>query len=123
MPELRKDPIVGRWVIIATERIQRPSDYRAQRIDPDRSAICPFCPGHEDRTPREILALRPATGPGAAPNAPGWAVRVFPNKYPALKIEGELDREGDGVYDRMNGIGAHEVIVETPDHDRELEDL
>ena len=57
---------------------------------------------------------------GGAPNAPGWDVRVVPNKFPALQVEGALDREGEGMFDRMNGIGAHEVIIETPDHDETL---
>jgi UDPglucose--hexose-1-phosphate uridylyltransferase len=119
MPELRKDPIVGRWVIIATERARRPADYKSHDEGPS-PGLCPFCPGHEDKTPPEVLAYRPTDGPAASRNVPGWNVRVFPNKFPALMIEGNLNREGDGVYDRMNGIGAHEVIVETPDHGKQL---
>jgi len=57
---------------------------------------------------------------GSAPNTPGWELRVVPNKFPALQVEGTLDREPDGMFDRMNGIGAHEVIIETPHHDRSL---
>ncbi len=121
MPELRKDPITGRWVIIATDRLKRPNHYQRsvelRRSDP---AICPFCPGHEGETPSEILTLR---SDGSLPNTPGWTVRAVPNKYPALRIEGELDREGLGVYDKMNGVGAHEVIIETPNHNEDLSDL
>jgi UDPglucose--hexose-1-phosphate uridylyltransferase len=80
---------------------------------------CPFCYGNEDKTPGEIFAIRPS-GP---PNAPNWQVRVIPNKYPALRVEGTLNSRGYGLYDVMNGIGAHEIIVETPDHDRGLADL
>ncbi|MFL5302798.1 MAG: galactose-1-phosphate uridylyltransferase [Anaeromyxobacteraceae bacterium] len=117
MPELRRDPIVGRWVIIATERARRPTEV-PRNPDPAPPGLCPFCPGHEDKTPREVyVAGRPPT---AAANSPGWKVRVVPNRYPALMIEGELEREADGIYDRMNGIGAHEVIIETPDHTRDL---
>jgi UDPglucose--hexose-1-phosphate uridylyltransferase len=120
MPELRRDPIVGRWVIIATERAKRPSDL-TRKVDPAPVALCPFCPGHEDKTPREVyVSGRPHSAP---PDSPGWGVRVVPNRYPALKIEGDLDRQGEGIYDRMNGIGAHEVIIETPDHARETKDL
>ncbi len=120
MPELRRDPIVGRWVIIATERARRPSDVPRVRDDQE-SVLCPFCPGHEDKTPREVYAAgRPA---GAAANTPGWKVRVVPNRYPALMIEGDLEREANGIYDRMNGVGAHEVIIETPDHRRDVESL
>jgi len=120
MPELRRDPIVGRWVIIATERAHRPSDlFHIQ--DAAQGGLCPFCPGNEDKTPREVHVVgRP---PAAPPNGPGWKVRVVPNRYPALKIEGDLDRAAEGIYDRMNGIGAHEVVVETPDHARQLRDL
>jgi UDPglucose--hexose-1-phosphate uridylyltransferase len=121
MPELRKDPIVGRWVIIATERIKRPNDF-ITHSEP-RRGLCPFCPGQESMTPPELLAHRPADGPGARPNAPGWRLRAFPNKFPALRVEGTLDRHGDGIYDCMNGIGAHEVIVETPEHGRRFSDL
>jgi UDPglucose--hexose-1-phosphate uridylyltransferase len=122
MPELRKDPIVGRWVIIATERARRPHDFKVERELP-KSGVCPFCPGHEDKTPPEILAYRPADGPAARANAPGWSLRVFANKFPALMVEGNLDREGDGVYDKMRGVGAHEVIVETPDHNKSFSQL
>jgi UDPglucose--hexose-1-phosphate uridylyltransferase len=112
VPELRKDPVTGRWVIISTDRSKRPSDFRVERASLIGAEFCPFCAGHENMTPAEVLAFRN----GGAPNAPGWDVRVVPNKYPALQVEGNLDREGEGLFDRMNGIGAHEVIIETPDH-------
>ena len=113
MSELRKDPIVGRWVIISTERAKRPTDFKPRRTDA-KPGLCPFCPGNEDKTPPEILAYRDN---GTAPNAPGWRVRVVPNRFPALSIEGKVDRKGEGMFDRMNGIGAHEVIIESPQHD------
>lgn len=119
MPELRKDPITGRWVIISSDRAKRPSDYGRAPVAPSGQGFCPFCYGNESKTPPEILAYR-AEG---APNSPGWTVRVVPNKFPALGIEGELARQGDGVYDKMNGIGAHEVIIETPDHSQTLATL
>jgi len=118
MPELRKDPIIGRWVIISTERGKRPM-ITESLARPDGDGVCPFCPGNEDLTPPEILAYR---GGGAA-NGPGWRVRVVPNKFPALRVEGELDKNGEGLYDKMNGVGAHEVIIETPRHDLQLADL
>lgn len=113
MPELRKDPVMGRWVIIATERAQRPSDFQKDPEPPATPAPCAFCPGQEEKTPPEILAYREA---GTPRNKPGWWCRVVPNKYPALRIEGTAQRQGYGIYDRMDGTGAHEVIVETPDH-------
>ena len=120
MPELRRDPVVGRWVIISTERARRPSDFTFTPARPQGAVPCVFCPGQESRTPEEILAVRE---PGRAANGPGWQVRVVPNKFPALRIEGELEPSGEGIYDRMNGIGAHEVIIETPDHTATLADL
>ena len=113
MPELRKDPIHGRWVIISTERSRRPSDFTAEERRPI-GGFCPLCEGNEDRTPPEILAFRDN---GTPPDSPGWTLRVVPNKFPALRIEGELDREGEGIYDKMNGVGAHEVVIETPRHE------
>jgi len=116
MPELRKDPILGRWVIISVERGKRPTDFvsPAQR---KKGGFCPFCPGNEYTTPPEILAFRPG---GSKPNEPGWTLRVMPNKFPALQISGELMKQGEGLYDKMNGIGAHEVIVDTPEHNLSL---
>ena len=119
MPELRKDPIHGRWVIISTERSRRPSDFATEERR-STGGFCPLCEGNEDRTPPEIIAFRDN---GTPPNSPGWTLRVVPNKFPALRIEGELDREGEGIYDKMNGIGAHEVVIETPRHQETLATL
>jgi UDPglucose--hexose-1-phosphate uridylyltransferase len=116
MPELRKDPIHGRWVIISTERSRRPSDFIPEERKP-LGGFCPLCEGNEDRTPPEIIAYREN---GTPPNSPGWTLRVVPNKFPALRIEGDLNREGEGIYDKMNGIGAHEVVIETPRHSETL---
>ena len=104
-------------MIISTDRRKRPNDFRFERATTLGRDQCPFCPGHEDMTPPEVLAYRQN---GSAPNTPGWELRVVPNKFPALQVEGALDREPDGMFDRMNGIGAHEVIIETPHHDRSL---
>jgi UDPglucose--hexose-1-phosphate uridylyltransferase len=117
MPELRRDPVTGRWVIIASERAKRPQDFIREPVKL-KGGFCPFCAGNEAKTPPEILAYRPAENGDKAPkDAPGWFVRVVPNKYPALEIEGDLDRQAEGIYDRMNGMGAHEVIIETPQHE------
>lgn len=112
MPQLRKDPITSRWVIISTERGKRPLDFPATP-PPRQLGFCPFCPGNEDKTPPEIMAYRNNGGPS---NQKGWSLRVVPNKFPALQIEGELDRAGEGIYDKMHGLGAHEVIIESPSH-------
>jgi UDPglucose--hexose-1-phosphate uridylyltransferase len=116
MPELRKDPITGRWVIISTERRKRPGDFRLDHPAHPPSTFCPFCAGNEQHTPPEILAYRRSGGP----NGPGWDVRVIPNSQPALQVEGALDRRGEGLFDKMHGIGAHEVFIENPDHNATL---
>jgi len=119
MPELRKDPVVGRWVIISTERSRRPGHFTPESGN-GAQAFSPFTEGREEMTPPEVYAAR---APGSRRDAPGWSVRVVPNKFPALEIEGTLDRRGEGLYDKMNGIGAHEVVIETPDPALQLADL
>jgi len=119
MPELRKDPLVGRWVIVATERTRRPNDFSDHQNYASEPPINPFAAGNEHLTPPEIFAIRE---PGSSPNGPGWKVRVVPNKFPVLRVEGALEKEGEGIYDHMSGIGAHEVVIETPRHDCQLEE-
>jgi len=119
MPELRKDPIVGRWVIIATDRAKRPVVPRVESMPPG-PGYCPFCEGQEDKTPFEIISYRDRN---TRPNEKGWRVRVVPNKFPALQIEGDLNKRGEGIYDKMNGIGAHEVIIECPFHEITIANL
>jgi UDPglucose--hexose-1-phosphate uridylyltransferase len=121
LPELRKDPIVGRWVIISSDRAKRPNDFFREAVK-IKGGFCPFCYGNESKTPPEIQAYRPSNNGGmpAPRDTPGWTVRVVPNKFPALGIEGNLDRQAEGMFDKMNGIGAHEVIIETPDHNATL---
>ncbi len=120
MPELRKDPIVGRWVIIATERARRPDQFNEQTKEDAPEPPCPFCEGHESQTPPEIHSIRPKRTP---PNTPGWDLRVVSSISPFLRIEGELDRRGKGLYDLMNGIGAHEIVIETKQHIANMADL
>ncbi len=112
MSVLRKDPLSYGWVIFAEETYQRPT--APCPVGEDLApADCPFCEGNEDRTPPEIRAIRPID---SKPNSRGWQVRTIPNQFAVLRIEGNLERRGEGLYDMMNGVGAHEVIVETPDH-------
>jgi UDPglucose--hexose-1-phosphate uridylyltransferase len=120
LPELRKDSIIGRWVIISTERGKRPTDFVRESVQIKGTGFCPFCMGNESKTPPEVLAYGRN---GGGRDTPGWTVRVVPNKFPALGIEGDLDRQGEGLFDKMNGVGAHEVIVETPDHQQTLATL
>ncbi|MFH1347310.1 MAG: galactose-1-phosphate uridylyltransferase [Candidatus Margulisiibacteriota bacterium] len=124
MPELRKDPISERWVVISTERGKRPTDFKMPSVAEESAgsggAKCPFCNGNEAKTPPEIKAWRK---PGTMPNTPGWDIRVVQNKFPALTLEGDINRTGMGVFDMMSGIGAHEVIVETPNHETNIPDM
>jgi len=119
LSEFRWDPLKGTWVIIENQRVRHPGEFL---IDRQKSSItiCPFCPGQEGKTPPEVYALRPGD---TAANGPGWQVRVVPNKFPVLRIEGQLNQQSDGLYKSMHGIGAHEVIIETVDHKRSLAQL
>jgi len=119
MSELRRDPIGGRWVIVDTDHPNTPEDFEHETHH-WRPGSCPFCYGSESQTPLEIDAFRDHN---TAPNTPGWQVRVVSNKFPALQIEGDLDRRGLGIYDMSNGIGAHEVLIETPYHHKDIPDL
>ncbi|MGE5279888.1 MAG: galactose-1-phosphate uridylyltransferase [Deltaproteobacteria bacterium] len=119
MPELRRDPIIGRWVIIAVERARRPKGVRPA-TPPVEEQECPFCEGKEGMTSPEIHAIRKE---GTAPNTPGWQTRVVPSRTPFLKIEGKITHRGKGLYDVINGIGAHEVIIESPAHVANMADL
>ncbi len=117
MPELRRGPTSNRWVIVAPERAKRPSDFQAQEggTPADEPKTCPFCRGNEGMTPPEIAR---SDGSGE------WRVRVVPNKYPALQEYKELGREAvSGLFDRMHGVGAHEVVIESPEHHSGLPDM
>ena len=118
MSILRKDPVSGGWVIMAEDRARRPQECTSEsRPSEPEEKFCPFCEGHESSTPPEVLSVR---GANARANAEGWSLRVVPNRAAVLRIEGDLNRSGDGIYDMMNGVGAHEVVVETPRHDARI---
>lgn len=119
MPELRKDPITNQWVIIATERGKRPTQF--PKLEEERmGGYCPFCPGNETNTPSEVLSYRAMN---TVKDTEGWWLRVVPNKFPALKIDGPLKRSGDGMFDMITGYGVHEVLIESPSHDNTFADL
>ncbi|MGB8952376.1 MAG: galactose-1-phosphate uridylyltransferase [Candidatus Aminicenantales bacterium] len=125
MSQLRKDIISGRWVIIASERSKRPDDFRPPQTEKtekreDEEKFCPFCEGSESKTPPEVFSLRT---PGTQVNKKGWRVRVVPNKFPALNRGGLPDKHKKGVFEWMDGVGVHEVVIESPDHQKELVDL
>ncbi|MBP7216081.1 MAG: galactose-1-phosphate uridylyltransferase [Candidatus Omnitrophica bacterium] len=119
MSEIRRDPVCGRWVIVETDNPTKPEEYEYEPHVP-KGGTCPFCFGNESMTPPEIESIRQE---GTVANTSGWQVRVVPNKFPALQIEGDLNRRGVGMYDMSNGVGAHEVLIETPYHHKDIPDL
>lgn len=112
MPEIRKDPIVDRWVVIAPDRARRPIEV-SDISDLPGSGFDPFAEGNESWTPNEIFAVRRSE---SSADGPGWQVRVIPNKYPAVVSSGDIQSLRDGFYQSMTGFGFHEVIIECP-HD------
>ena len=120
MSELRRDPTTLEWVIIADERAMRPHDLvRNPPEAGDPPAVefderCPFCPGHEQMTPPEVLTQ---ALPGSEHS---WDVRVVPNRYPALRPDAPFEEGGDDFFSRFGGTGAHEVVIDTPFHNREM---
>ncbi len=119
MSVLRRDPTSYGWTIYPEDDYALPFLNRCDdvTVPPEE---CPFCPTHEHLTPPEICAIRPAN---SAPNSSGWKVRTIPDKSAVLRIEGELFRRGEGLYDMMSGVGAHELIIETPDHHARLSNM
>ena len=116
MAELRREPIARRWVVIMATETKGPEDYLVfKKPYRDLKPIepCPFCPGNEGLTPQQILAIEDE-------DKGTWAVRVIPSKFPFFRSEGELDKRPEGMYDLMNAIGGHEIIIETPVHDGTL---
>ena len=111
MPELRQDRFTKEWVIIATERAKRPEELvnkLARKELPHYSSTCPFCPGNEHLAPPSIFELPGGQG--------GWQVRALPNKFPALARDGWPEWTIERSHRTINGVGLHDVIVETPDH-------
>lgn len=120
MPEFREDQSTKEWVIIASERAKRPEDFKTiENVHKnDDSKNCPFCAGHESQTPDELFAYRES---GTLPNTPGWRVRVVLNKFAALLPQGEIVRlQTDSMFVKMQGVGQHEVIIESPDHNQTM---
>lgn len=124
--ELRRDPITGRSVVIDLSPLH-PNDcddgvasgFSQSSEVTEVEAACAFCEGREGEAGSELLAWRE----GSHTNTPGWSVRVVANRRPMLRIEGGLDRRIDGVFETRDGLGAHEVVIETPVHDQPLQNL
>ncbi|MFH1768861.1 MAG: HIT domain-containing protein [Candidatus Omnitrophota bacterium] len=115
MPQLRRDPIIGRWVIISTERAKRPKDFKVSHGVSLPEETCHFCPGKEEDNPSEIFALKDHNGQ--------WKVKVLSRRKPFLSTGIDSWKKGEGPYDLMSGIGRHEVIIETPKHVSNMADL
>ncbi len=116
--ELRKDPLLGRWVAVLNDSLL-PSEY-VLPSDEEREKRCIFCPGREEETPPEIMSISSC---GDDRTGRQWWTRVIPSLDPVFQVEGELGRKGEGMYDRMNGIGANEIIIESPEHFVNPEDM
>ena len=121
-PAYRRDPLSGRWVVVAPGRSLRPDDFASSPAEEGReeSGRCPFCPGNEADTPPEIFALR---DPGDDRDGPGWTVRVVPNKYPAVSRTGAAEGRSGTLFESRAGVGDHEVVIDGPDHSLEFPDL
>jgi len=116
MPELRQNFFTKEWVIIATERARRPEEMATHRVAqpvPEFVETCPFCPGHEDKTPPEVMRYPANSGDP-------WKVRVIPNKFAALSSEVQPTRSRQHLRRRIDGFGFHEVIIDSPDHSRSM---
>jgi UDPglucose--hexose-1-phosphate uridylyltransferase len=118
--ELRKDPLLGRWIAVLNTSWP-PSEY-TQGLQPEdsREDTCMLCAGRESETPKEIMLI---PNESVAAPATKWWTRVIPHLHPVFKIEGDLGRKGEGMYDRMNSIGANEIIIESPYHSVRPEDI
>jgi UDPglucose--hexose-1-phosphate uridylyltransferase len=122
MSELRRDLVKNNWVSVAEHRALKPNDFPIAKKALESSAtggFCPFCEGNEPFTPPEIAACRQ----GSEPNTKGWQVRAIPNKFSAFELEGELEETRLGVFSRYNGLGKHEVLIETPEHNVDFHQL
>ena len=119
MHELRKDILLGRWVAVLSESMA-PSEYNLSPNTLQDDKKCVLCPGREGEIPSEIMSIR---SPNTRPNTPGWLVKAIPSFDPVFQSEGDLGRKGLGIYDKMNSIGANEIIIESPEHTKRPEDL
>lgn len=122
MSELRKDLVKNNWVAVAAHRALKPNDFPIAKkaMEPSMTAgFCPFCEGNEQFTPPEITACRE----NSEPNSQGWLVRAIPNKFSAFELKGELEETRSGIFYSYNGLGKHEVIIETPEHGTDFHQL
>jgi UDPglucose--hexose-1-phosphate uridylyltransferase len=119
VPELRQDRFTKEWVILATERAKRGGEAKAKRVPkplPQHDEKCPFCPGNEAMTPAAVLEIPQQDGCA-------WQVRVIPNKYAAVSRDGQPVRHVAGSHHSVDGVGIHDVIIESPDHSQTIATL
>ncbi len=112
MSEIRLDRIHNKYVVIAPERLFRPNLNCRNEKKNSVSLICPFCDGNEDLTPPEIFALRDNEA-----NEPSWRTRVVPNLYKAVQVELSDISKRDGIFESIPGVGAHEILIDSPCHE------
>jgi len=117
LPEYRKDIILDEWVIIATERAQRPESFKQEliKVGKKSTGICPFDKGNEYMSPPEILRID-SSGNIVHKSNNDWQIRVVPNKFPALIPNAEAVSRQYGLYTVMDGFGLHEVVIHSPEH-------
>ena len=116
MSELRKDPVINRWVITLDDKTFTPHpDSEFINGLSENEPACPFCPGNEDKTPHTITEKKDSSG--------AWSIRVIPNNNPYLKVETPLQRKSIGIFDYVTGMGANEVIIETPKHNLDIDTM
>ncbi|MGZ4850392.1 MAG: galactose-1-phosphate uridylyltransferase [Candidatus Bathyarchaeia archaeon] len=129
--ELRKDYLLNRWVVIATERSRRPTDFAKPRNESSKAAVCPLCVGNENMTPPALLLylkepneITKAEDPVDGERPKNWLVRGIPNLFPAFNPPKQAEDQKEVIKSETlaNAIGAHEVIVESPDHDEDPAD-
>ena len=129
MTELRKDYLIDRWVIVAPERRKRPSDFKFDRGQRDDGEKCPFCPGNEHMTTPAIQLYIYKNGEIITDRdrgdirLKGWSLRVIKNMFPALSPSDKFEEFSEGLKFWRNGAGEHEVIIESPDHNGQIQNL
>jgi UDPglucose--hexose-1-phosphate uridylyltransferase len=124
--ELRKDYLLNRWVVIATERARRPTDFAKQKTENAQTAVCAMCVGNENMTPPAIMLylkedgdLRKAQDPLTGERPKNWLIRCIPNLYPAFSPPKQPKDAAQIIKSECfgNAVGHHEVIVESPNHE------
>lgn len=117
MSEIRLDRISNQYVLIAPERLHRPDLYTRRKTE-RTVRRCPFCEGNEALTPKEVFAMRENEA-----NSTGWKTRVVPNLYKAVQVELESQSKREGMFEVTSGVGAHEILIDSPLHEVGIEGL